>query len=112
MITTKKDTDWGTVWHINDESGMFRFAVYIYDDDLDTLYLSNVYVANEHRGKGLGNKILKTAEAIAKQLGVECLCLKAKTGSTAYKWYKRHGYNDLEVDEEDPTCMWMKKSVA
>lgn len=109
MTIDKEKTDWGMVWNINGENKSFRFSVYVYDDDNSTLYLSNVFVSKEHRGKGLGNKILETADKIAEKFGCKQICLKAKIGSNAYSWYKRHGYNDLEKDNEDNDYMWLIK---
>ena len=42
--------------------------MYIYDDDVETIYLSNVYVDPIARGKNLGNKILKLADQDAKNM--------------------------------------------
>lgn len=48
-VTTKHEkTDFGDVWYMTSEpEGIFRFAIYRYDDDRETIYLSNVFVGTE-----------------------------------------------------------------
>jgi len=108
-INTKHEkTDFGDVWYVNATDNTFRFALYRYDDDADTIYLSNVFVKEENRGQGYGNVILTSAENAARIMGARTICLKAKNGSFAYEWYKRHGYTVI-VKEEN--YMWMKKII-
>jgi len=112
-INTKEEkTDFGTVWYYDAEDGSFRFAVYQYDDDPDTVYLANVFVKDESRGQGKGNAILKNAELIAKDRNASTICLKVKNDSFVHKWYERNGYFYLEEDDEDPTFIWMKKEIS
>lgn len=113
-VTTKREkTDFGDVWHISSEpQDVFRFAIYRYNDDKETIYLSNVFVSKEHRKQGLGNSILETADKIAKKLNAKIICLKVKQDSFAHEWYKRHGYSDLSVDEEGPQFIWMTKNMV
>ena len=111
-ITTKhKNTAFGDVWYVNSTDGSFRFAIYRYDDDFDTVYLSNVFVSEENRGKGYGNCILDATDNVAKEMGAKTIGLKVKKGSFAHQWYGRHGYSDLTDDEENPQFVWMTKSV-
>ena len=110
-ITTHKKTDFGDVWHVNSSDGSFRFAIYRYDDDPDTVYLSNVFVSEENRGKGYGNCILDAADNVAKEKGAKTIGLKVKKGSFAHRWYGRHGFLDLTDDEENPQFVWMTKNV-
>lgn len=113
-ITTKHEkTDFGDVWHILSEpQGIFRFAIYRYNDDKETIYLSNVFVDEEHREQGLGNSILNAADNIAKKLNAKTICLKVKRNSFVHEWYGRHGYSDLSVDEEEPQFIWMIKNIG
>jgi hypothetical protein len=48
MKVTTKNTDWGIVYYYNDKD--YRFALYMYNDDPDSLYLSNVKVNQNMRG--------------------------------------------------------------
>ena len=74
-----------------------------------TIYLSNVFVDKEHRKEGIGNAILNAADKIAKKMNADSICLKVKRDSFVYEWYKRYGYSDLCVDDEDKEFMWMVK---
>ena len=108
MATKIKNTSWGKICFIEEKA--YRFAVYIYNDDPTTLYLSNVYVSEEDRGKGFGNQILQMAENIAKKMNCNEMFLLTKINSFAHKWYKRHGYTDFEKTKNGN--MWMKKTVV
>jgi GNAT superfamily N-acetyltransferase len=112
-ITTHKKTDFGDVWNINATDGTFRFAIYRYDDDTDTVYLSNVFVKKERRGQGYGNAILDTVDNIAKGMGATAICLTVKKDSFAHQWYERHGYEYLSDnnDKDFANHIWMKKVV-
>lgn len=106
-INTKhKKTDFGDVWYVNATNNTFRFALYKYDDDADTIYLSNVFVNEDSRGQGYGNVILDSAEKAAEKMGARTICLKVKNSSFAYEWYKRHRYTVIEKEEN---YIWMKK---
>jgi predicted GNAT family acetyltransferase len=112
-MTLHKQTDFGDVWYVNSTDGSFRFAIYRYDDDSDTIYLSNVFVSEENRGQGYGNTILNIVDDIAKGMGATTICLTVKKGSFAHQWYERHGYEDF-CDNEDEGYVghiWMKKQL-
>ena len=78
--TTHKKTDFGDVWYANSTDSSFRFAIYRYYDDYDTIYLSNVFVSEENRGKGYGNCILDATDSVAKGMGAKMIGLKVKKG--------------------------------
>ena len=114
VSTSYEKTDFGEVWYMtSDPKGIFifRFAIYRYDDDRDTIYLSNVFVSEEHRKQGLGNTILNAADEVAKNLKANAICLKVLQDSFVHDWYERNGYADLSIDEEEPEYIWMSKSV-
>lgn len=104
-------TDFGKVWYIDSPDCSFRFAMYRYDDDLETVYVSNIFVDEEKRGNGLGNMILDTATSMSKELGAKTMCLKVKKDSFAHQWYMRHGYTDIETDSENENYEWMRKQL-
>ena len=85
-----------------------RFSIYRYEDDQDTIYLADVFVGPDIRGKGRGNEILKTADGIAKIMGAKSICLKVKKDSIARGWYERHGYKKIEDARQ---FVWMKKEI-
>lgn len=112
-VTTKHEkTDFGDVWYITSEpEGIFRFAIYRYDDDIEIVYLSDIFVGKEYRKNGLGNIILNVADDIANKLKANTICLKVKQDSFVHDWYGRYGYIDLILDYEEPQFIWMSKNV-
>lgn len=108
MNVTRENTDWGIVYHYKGDN--YRFALYVYDDDMKTMYLSNVKVESDARKHGIGNKILATAESEAKKHQAETICLKVLKSSWVHNWYERHGYNDFCYDE-DEKYVWMKHKL-
>ena len=110
ILVKQEKTGFGDVWYISSSPKcIFRFAIYRYDDDKKTIYLSNVFVDEEHRREGFGNSILNVADKIAKKMNADSICLKVKRESFVHEWYKRYGYSDLCVDDEDKEFMWMVK---
>ena len=106
MTVTKETTDWGVVYYYKNE--YCRFALYAYNDDKNTMYLSNVKVEQSARGRGLGNKILELADKEVKKYNYNVICLKVLKSSWVHDWYANHGYSDLCYDDEDDNYIWMK----
>lgn len=91
----------------------YHFSLYRYKDDLDTAYLSNVFVEEKKRNKGLGNNILFQAENFAKNnFKAKVIVLKVIEKSWMHDWYQRHGYIDFERCQGDKSMMWMKKELS
>ena len=112
-VNVKKNiTDFGTVWFVSAEDKSFKFAVYMYSDDSSTIYLSNVFVNKQYRGKGLGNVILQSTEKIAHQFNTQYICLKCKKNTSTQQWYIRHNYKNLSDDEQNPSYIWMIKKIS
>lgn len=107
MTVTKEITDWGVIYYYkNDEC---RFALYAYNDDKYTMYLSNVKVEQSARGRGIGNKILELAYKEAKKYNYGVICLKVLKSSWVHDWYAKHGYKDFCYDEDN--YVWMKQTL-
>ena len=112
VATKHEKTDFGDVWYMSSvPKDIFRFAIYRYNDDKETIYLSNVLVDKDHRKQGLGNNILNIVDKVAKKLKANTICLKVKQNTFVHEWYGRHGYSDLSVDEEEPQFIWMTKNM-
>lgn len=109
MNITIETTDWGIVYYYRNYC--YRFALYTYNDDRDTIYLSNVNVRQSVRGRGLGNKILELANKEARRHGYTIICLKSLKSSWVHDWYANHGYNDFCYDVEDADYVWMKHTL-
>ena len=89
----------------------YRFALYVYSDEPEIIYLSNVFVNKDSRGKGLGNDILRKAEVEARKMGGAYLRLKCLSSFWVHVWYGKHGYSDLCVDNNDVSYIWMEKKI-
>ncbi|MEE1248393.1 MAG: GNAT family N-acetyltransferase [Lachnospiraceae bacterium] len=87
-----------------------RFALYVYSDEPEMIYLSNVFVDKDSRGKGLGNDILRKAEVEARKMGGAYLRLKCLSTAWVHEWYEKHGFSDLSVDQ-DANYFWMEKKI-
>ena len=98
--------DWEDEYR-NDEL-ITRFAFYQYKDEPDILYLSNVFVEESNRNRGLGRKILRAAEKAAVALDAKYIRLKVKKDSPAYIWYCNNGYEYMTSDNE---VDWLEKPL-
>ena len=110
MDITKETTDWGIIYYYKNDC--CRFALYAYNDDKNTMYLSNVKVEQSARGRGLGNKILELADKEAKKYNYTVICLKVLKSSWVHDWYANHGYSDFCYDGEDADYVWMKHTLS
>ena len=88
----------------------YRFALYVYNDEPETVYLANVFVYKKSRGHGIGNNILTIAEQEVVKMNADILCLKCLKDSWVHNWYKEHGFEDLCLDNSTK-FMWMKKDI-
>ena len=109
MNITKETTDWGIIRYYKND--YCRFALYAYNDDNNTKYLSNVKVEQSARCHGLGNKILELTNKEAKKYNYTIICLKVIISSWVHNWYANHGYNDFCYDSEDTNYVWMKHTL-
>ena len=109
MVKTRfQYTEWGKRWFFNDVADRYKFAMYIYSDDPDKIYLSNVFVKPEYRRYGLGNCILSDAECVAKENNASEIILKVLKDTFVHDWYSRHGYKDYCIEPESE-YVWMRK---
>lgn len=105
-------TDFGKITYWSDKNNTLRFALYSYSDDNKFLYLSNVYVSPELRGRGFGDRVLDFAFEKAKDLNYKKLCLNVKKDSWVEDWYKRRGFVPFEDCGKDyPGNVWMVAKV-
>lgn len=106
MKIIKATKNWGVVYHYFGDN--YKFALYTYNDDPYVTYLSNVWVNDESRGQGIGDKLLNVAEEMAIQHNAKVICLKVLVDTWVHDWYQRQGFIDY-IDDEDSNYVWMKK---
>ena len=109
MNIIKETTDWGIIYYY--KNNLCRFALYVYNDDKNTMYLSNIKVKQSARGHGLGNKILEFVDKEAKKYNYNVICLKVLKLSWVHDWYTNHRYSDLCYDSENDNYIWMKHTL-
>lgn len=85
-----------------------RFSFYSYKDEPNVLYLSNVFVNEEYRNKGIGTKILKIADEVSTYLKCNSIRLKTENGSNAESLYRKNGYKILT---EEGKQIWLEKQA-
>ena len=64
----------------------------------DAIYISDLYVIEEYRGRHLGHEMIKIAEEIAEYLDINALELDAYKCDWTVHWYERLGF---KIDNED-----------
>lgn len=89
-----------------DETKVSRFALYWYADEPGKVYLSNLFVPEDQRGKGDGSKALKIAIRAAVNLGAEWLYLRPASAEVV-AWYMRRGFEPCDKD-----LVWMRRNIS
>lgn len=102
----QKPAEWEDEYR--EEDLQTRFAFYTYKNEPDVLYLSNLFVEEASRNKGLGTKILNAAEDVAEDIGANKIRLMVKWDSPVKIWYHKHGYTHFaHAGKYD----WLEKSL-
>lgn len=105
LITYSDKTEWGIIYYYYGEN--FRFALYLYDDDKDTIYLANLDVYKNSQHQGIGNKVLNFAIEESIRFKVKSILLKCLKTSWVYEWYLRHGFKYHSLDK-DSRYVWLE----
>ena len=94
-------SDWkeDTIMYIirKDGSSMVRLSWY-YNDN--SVYLSDLHVCEESRGKGYATELIKIAELVSLNRKCDVLLLMVDTGSWMYEWYKKLGFKPIGRKKE------------
>lgn len=80
-------------------------------EDGKTIYLNSLYVDESIRNQGIGTKLQEIREQIGVNSGAKYYRLIVFIGSWMHEWYKRRGYYDLFMCEEDDDYMCMQKDL-
>ena len=69
-------------------------SIEVHHEDKEYIYLDDLSVTKEYRNKGIGTKLIKTAESYAKEINIPTICFHVeKTNTNAFRLYQRLGYN-------------------
>lgn len=99
------------VCNYEDEHGNSSYTLEYYSDRPKDLILTNVFVKELHRRKGLGNEILRHVTEYAGNAGFEQLFVKVGYDTWQNQWYKRHGFVFHECDKYDSCYVWLVKQI-
>ena len=73
------------------------YAKTFFNGEEKRFYVSSLYILPGHQGKGIGGKLMATAEEHARSFGVESVWLGVMTQNVqALEWYKKMGFEFLE----------------
>ena len=103
----KEEKKPSTIMYVTRDEG--KFALYWYDDDRTSIYLSNFKVKRRMRRRGIGTSLLRYIESLAIILGFENIFLKTSMLSYQYDFYRKRGYEYEVSDGYDE--VWMRKCL-
>ena len=95
-----------------------RFSGFIWLDEYDDLgYITNIHVAKEYRGRGIGKRLLSAAEDYFRAKNKKRLQLEVvESNSTALNLYTRSGFKltryEAERDQYTPAGDYLEKSLT
>lgn len=103
---------WGTAFVLfrKDGAGFVHFNV---SDNGDIPSISDLFVQEGCRRKGVGSELLRDAEELARLLGHGSVSLWADPGGWCRGWYHRLGYRETpEMDTTPSGDIWMIKDFT
>ena len=95
------DNSNGGCWIFSSETGAAGYMIigsaFSVEFGGKTAFIDELYITEEHRGKGLGRKALELAENYAKEKGYTFLRLEVElSNTTAQKIYRAGGFKEHE----------------
>lgn len=110
-VTHHKTNAWGKEKLIMESGGCAFARVYWFNDDVNTIFLGSLSVEDWARSQGIGTHLQEMREKLGRELGYRFSCLWVKKDTWMYDWYKRRGYEDFKIHEEEENAVWMKKQL-
>ena len=84
-------------------------SVEVYRKPKEYVYLDDLSVTERYRGRGIGTRLIREAEAYAKELGIGSIIFHVeKSNVSAFRLYERLGYT---VHRDDGSRYLMKKDI-
>lgn len=111
------DSDTSEMFILEDKK-VLGFTGLIYYDWNNTVQISNIFIKPQHRGKGLGLKLIEHLKNHMKGKGYRCIIAEAPSDNTVLNLYKkagfrRCGYNDrYYTNKGDKICIWMSYDIV
>jgi len=94
-----RDTPYGRAWLIVEADRPVGYVVLTVSFSFEyrgcDAYIDELYIAEEHRGRGIGRRAMAFVEKMARELGVNAMHLEVSRDNTAaLELYRRIGYVD------------------
>ncbi len=84
-------------------------SVEVHHEEEDFIYLDDFSVAEAYRNKGIGTKLLMTAEEYARTINISPVFLHVeKSNGAALRLYERSGYS---IDRDDGNRYMLRKAL-
>ncbi|CAB5571245.1 TDP-fucosamine acetyltransferase [Pseudomonas putida] len=99
--------DWREQWLVTQEGQVLGFCSL--SQDRQALFIRELHLLPEHRGRGVGAWVLETLAQWAGQRGLPLLRLMVFKSNPARQLYRRHGF--VEMGEDD-CFVRMQRGVA
>ena len=104
-------TDELEIFWFREKSNKAVGAVYVYLDDKQSAYISNLSVFEDARNKGLGTEMLNYLIKFCQYNKYKQVFLRVINDSWMHEWYKRNGFYDWYDDNEYSEFIWMKRII-
>jgi GNAT superfamily N-acetyltransferase len=94
-----RDSPYGRAWLIVEGEEPIGYVVLTVSFSFEyrgcDAYIDELYIAEEHRGRGIGRRTMEFVETMARELGVNAMHLEVSRDNTAaLELYRRIGYVD------------------
>ncbi|MGC1850909.1 MAG: GNAT family N-acetyltransferase [Solirubrobacterales bacterium] len=94
-----------------DGLAQFRFLRSVWSDGLD-VYLEELYVVPERRGKGIGRALLEATMRTGREGGATRIDLNtAETDTAARSLYESAGFSNREGSEDGPSMLYYERDL-
>ena len=93
----------------SDEAVVGYISVVVLGDDVRYVYIDDFCVDGEHRGRGIGTRLLRRCEEYSEKLGVTYIALHVEeTNASARRLYEKNGYAPRKTEG---TRILMSKTI-
>ena len=94
---------------IDDDKIIAFLSIEVHHEDEEYIYLDDLSVTKQYRNIGIGTKLIRNAEAYAKDINIHEICFHVEKSNTeAFRLYRRLGY---EIYEDQGSRYLMLKSI-
>jgi ribosomal protein S18 acetylase RimI-like enzyme len=94
-----------------DGLAQFRFLRSVWSEGLD-LYLEELYVVPDRRGKGIGRALLEATMASGREAGATRIDLNTgETDTAARALYESSGFSNREGGEDGPSMLYYERNL-